>query len=474
MIIRCMSKKARRNAGLGDPPSAFYTNVPESANAVIKRAVKFKENEISDFVQEMSILIGQQREDVDSAVTNTGPYQLAEEFRDHLVLESVWFRKTVEERGRILKKFHAKPMSPVQTTTSPEVSSLVETKSLTSSANLSVTLTDITSVPQRVLLGIQQKAISLLTREGAIVEAPGNTTNPAFMIASQTSARPHFVQIAKSGKATCDAECLMFKTAKLCSHTVAGAEKSAVLNKFVSWFVKNGPKAINLTSLVTFDSAQGTGKKSRQAATARRKGGRSSKQPTVTTVIDRPLNVNGTSVNVLTPASQDEQQVHALPQQLLQQTPLSVPRQVQLPTPQHILTPTPGQMPPILPQPFLPSPPSFTPAPADGVFELHLLQYCPPLVRVCFGCSQTLKPGNRISPPPYDMTIVSRMSRPYPHPWTGETAIREGNVYFHVSANCVRNKEPCFVPNLLVVPTWVGPLLTYENMMFLRQFGVQS
>jgi hypothetical protein len=54
-----MSKKARRNAGLGDPPSAYYTNDPESANAIIKRAVGFKENEISDFIQEMMVLLGQ-------------------------------------------------------------------------------------------------------------------------------------------------------------------------------------------------------------------------------------------------------------------------------------------------------------------------------------------------------------------------------------------------------------------------------
>ena len=39
-----MSKNARQNAGLGNPPSPYYTNASESANAVIKRAVGFKEN----------------------------------------------------------------------------------------------------------------------------------------------------------------------------------------------------------------------------------------------------------------------------------------------------------------------------------------------------------------------------------------------------------------------------------------------
>ena len=82
-------------------PSAYYTKVSESANAVIKRAVNFKESQISDFVEKMSVLIRQQREDDDSAVNNTGPYQLAEEFREHLVVESAWFCKTVGEREHI-------------------------------------------------------------------------------------------------------------------------------------------------------------------------------------------------------------------------------------------------------------------------------------------------------------------------------------------------------------------------------------
>ena len=69
-----MSKNARQNAGLGNPPSPYYTNASESANAVIKRAVGFKENEMSAFVREMAILMDQQREDVESAIINKGLY----------------------------------------------------------------------------------------------------------------------------------------------------------------------------------------------------------------------------------------------------------------------------------------------------------------------------------------------------------------------------------------------------------------
>lgn len=48
------------------------------------------------------------------------------------------------------------------------------------------------------------------------------------------------------------------------------------------------PSSINITTLVTRDIDVGTGKKEKQKSTARRKGGRSSKQNPVSTTVDRP------------------------------------------------------------------------------------------------------------------------------------------------------------------------------------------
>ena len=49
MIIKSMLKLVRRHAGLGDPPGDYYNNVSEAANAMIKRAVNFKKNEMPEF-----------------------------------------------------------------------------------------------------------------------------------------------------------------------------------------------------------------------------------------------------------------------------------------------------------------------------------------------------------------------------------------------------------------------------------------
>ena len=80
MIISCMSRETRKNAGLGDPPLPFFNNMAESANAIIKRNVNFNESEMSTFCNDMSTLILTQKEDVDSAVINKGPYRLASKF----------------------------------------------------------------------------------------------------------------------------------------------------------------------------------------------------------------------------------------------------------------------------------------------------------------------------------------------------------------------------------------------------------
>lgn len=80
MIMSCMSRETRKNTGLGNPPLPFFNNIPESANAMIKRAVNFNESEMSTFCNDMSTLILSQKEDVDSAVTNKGPYYLEPKF----------------------------------------------------------------------------------------------------------------------------------------------------------------------------------------------------------------------------------------------------------------------------------------------------------------------------------------------------------------------------------------------------------
>ena len=99
-----MLKAAREHAGLWRPPTAYYNNIPESINAVIKRGVQFEEREMTKFCQEMSILVMRQKEDVDSAILNHGPYCLTPTFLYLEVPQDEWFRKNVTQEACV-KKF---------------------------------------------------------------------------------------------------------------------------------------------------------------------------------------------------------------------------------------------------------------------------------------------------------------------------------------------------------------------------------
>ena len=84
---------------------------------------------------------------------------------------------------------------------------------------------------------------------------------------------------------------------------------------------------------------------------------------------------------------------------------------------------------------------------AYGGFQITFLQLCSPLVRLCYGCSQTLKPGGMIAtppPPPNDLVIMTRMNRQYRENTTGEMRSKERNVYFHLNVHCIRRKQPYF------------------------------
>ena len=50
-------KPVRRNPGLGDPPKCYFNNLPESANAVVKREVDSKPSKMSHFGLKMEVLV---------------------------------------------------------------------------------------------------------------------------------------------------------------------------------------------------------------------------------------------------------------------------------------------------------------------------------------------------------------------------------------------------------------------------------
>ena len=510
-----MLKDVRRHAGLGDPPEPFYNNVPESANAQIKRAVNFKENEMSKFCEEMKVLLLSQKEDVDSAIINHGPYRLAPNFSNFALSPDQWFRKNSQQKEAHVKKFHGAKMSVLSINSSP-TPPLPFASPETPEIEISVDLASvgITSASPTTLRNISAKAKMLLNKVNAIIQAPTGTGEQAYMVESETMARPHYVSVAKNGKVTC-ADCPGWNAFKVCSHSLAVAEKTERTADYIKWLRDKGPKGPNLTSLMTCDSGKGVGKKSRKASTARRKGGRSSNNAPPTTVVERlPIQPTATTVtpnlqaqdfadSSLRERSTDQQHTperlcftgfsnisnvneqpphrepqppHEQPQCSYQQPQLPY----QQPQPLHHQFQRPHQQPPFLHHfPYIQpsndaSPSMINPSYSNQAepIRIQLLQLCSRLVRTCFGCSQSLKPQGRIAAPPCDMVLTTKMYRQWADRNTGEMRQSFQNVYFHVNARCVRMKQPYFTPQMALLPEAVALHLTPVHINYLRDFGL--
>ena len=102
------------------------------------------------------------------------------------------------------------------------------------------------------------------------------------------------------------------------------------------------------------------------------------------------------------------------------------------------------------PKPGFPSPP-------DGVFHCYLLQFCPPQVSRCYGCNQMLKPEGRVVQPPFNLVVVTKMNRAYYS--DGEKKCKLSNVYFYCRLQCVRQKQPYFLPTMCKILPKLTPFL---------------
>ena len=411
--MSCMSRETRKNAGLGDPPLPFFNNIPESANAMIKRAVNFNESEMSTFCNDMSTLILSQKEDVDPAVINKGPYRLAPKFRSFEVQQNAWFKMNADQRDKHLRKFHEAKMSETENDTNNPSCSVITSESCVPPirpVRISMDLVElgITSAPVEILRSISSKAEKLLNKDGSIVHAPGSADGTAYIVESYTSTKPHYVSIAKNGKVTCQ-DCSNWKALKICAHAIAAAEKSGILTKYIKWIRDKGPAHINITALMTSDSSNGTGKKGGKASTARRKGGRKTKRSPVTTVVDRPAFIP----KLVTP--QPSQRVTTGPPV---HTPWSVSATPQ--PPQRVTTEPPVHTPwsvsatPQPPQRVTTEPPVHTPWSVSATPQPHQRVTTEPPVHTPWSVSATPQPPQRVTMEPPVHTPLSVSATPQP------------------------------------------------------------
>lgn len=104
-VAKYMIQDVRIKAGLGSPPSPYYTNEVESKNRVLKEAVQYKSSQLPEFVEKMKLLMEEQKREIERAVIGAGEYRLREEYKNLAVNPSKWYRMSSEQRRRKIEKF---------------------------------------------------------------------------------------------------------------------------------------------------------------------------------------------------------------------------------------------------------------------------------------------------------------------------------------------------------------------------------
>ena len=94
-------------------------------------------------------------------------------------------------------------------------------------AHITIDFENIKSAHPTTLQHILQNAEHLLNKNRAVMQAPSSKDAEAFMVESETMVKPHYVTVTKNGKVTCN-DCPGWNAYKICSHSLAAAEKVAV------------------------------------------------------------------------------------------------------------------------------------------------------------------------------------------------------------------------------------------------------
>ena len=237
-----MISSVREKAQLGSPPTRYSTNPNESSNFVVKKWVGFTKSSWPAFVDKLQNLVEAQLSESCRAVYGTGEYALAPHVSSLLVSPAKWHCMSEKERCGYIRKVVNSHLHSTEERPQGQGESRLQKLSVSASEAKLMT------VSQATIQNIWGKAERLLNHPGSITVAPGSDS--AYMVASCTSKRPHFVQLSRNGKVVCDDQCAMWRGCQLCSHTVAVAGREQVLPRFLGW-LQNSRQECNLTKLLT-------------------------------------------------------------------------------------------------------------------------------------------------------------------------------------------------------------------------------
>lgn len=230
-------------------------NIPESANAFVKRWQDFVATDMATFVDDLKGLIEKQRRDVQRTLLGlSSPYILRPEYQNSVKDNSNFFdeqpgtRDLASSNLKVVvnpvnfKKVYSHRPAPPQTQLNK---------------NYTIDLHALSDFFAEKDLKLLTEKVQRLCQEKGVRE--GFEQN-CFLVRSQSSQTPHTVKAVANSGYLCDSNCLGFKARKLCAHTMAVAVRNKNVSGYFKWY-RNQEKKDNLTALTTFAVNKNAGAK---------------------------------------------------------------------------------------------------------------------------------------------------------------------------------------------------------------------
>ena len=490
VVKTSMLTSIRQKCGLGTPPAAFTTNASESINAVLKKKVDYKRNELPRFFKE---LIEEQDAEIQKAIISRGKYVLKPEYRKFKKTEQEWFVKMKEaDRVHHLQRFACYKIADT-TTTSSSCSSQIAIESVCTSSTSSVDFSQVVrdsdndsdcrfshsedveehygltpsqasyssskrtsddffiTSPKRAKRKLfptthlsisvdevsKQVAVPRLVLEGMWTKASKLlTTTGAIMKAPGLDPKAHTV-LSSSGNPP-HLVTLRKNGQYICDKTCGNWNSTRVCSHTLAVAEVNGDlsdfvswlvkskKQPSLTKPLITGMPDGRGNK----------GGKSSqrKKKTVPPKMRTPITSLLPMVHVQ--ASRDESVQYSV-------GPSSIPT-----CPPPLVHFSPQSTSPSLSEPFI-------------------LCFVIGNISVCYGCRQKYpKPAS----PPHDICVKHKEWREYFPPGSSTSSSRYGNVYYHCNLPCIRAKCPFFEPSMLQIPAQIAAQLLPIHTEYLSTY----
>ena len=530
-IQKTMFKEKRIASGLGDPPEPFYTNDVESQNNVIKHQMSYKTQELPQFISSMKTMMINQRKEIEKAVAGIGEYRLVELYK-HLAIDTrKFFQMSDKQREKAVKavfttSLEAVEESSLQDHTPPSISSNPDHTPPPSILSISDKPAEnkLLSLPIPAYLAdkVWDESTNVLAAEGSVYPSPGCKDRSEWLVKSTDLKRksPYFVECRKNGQVVCEPSCGLFKSSKVCVHTVSVARHTGELGQYLHWLLKQKEGTLNVSKLAAVDMPAGSGKKG-----SRRKASQKKSTKAIKNILDEstgshtyrvdpascssdPLPFSSASQVDHFQASSDDDMVSAYDDSLTTGEPFyPAPTLPSHPLPLH---PSQPSHPP-LPPPLLPDV-SYSrcgqPPPLTGVTQHVTLPYSPMVyapvmmglsphqqvessctnafwlrfvkgnISRCTGCGQrTLRAEDgRPRLPPYNLCLQHKEYVFFENPRTGlhQLSSEHRNVYYHASQRCVTLKYKDFNPRTDVkVASDIRSQLTATHLDYIMQeFGL--